>query len=484
VLNKTRKTKMRKPTRTISGVTPLAVMLKPRSCKHGACVFCPSLGVPQSYTPKSPAVMRALLLKYDPYKQVRARMQAFEAMGHPTDKIELIIMGGTFLDYPLGYQREFVKRCYDGLNGADAKLGNGQACSEQKRAALNLEQAKKLNEKAKHRCVALCIETRPDVCGEKEIKRMLEFGATRCELGVQAPDDKIYKFVNRGHTVADVVKATQLLKDSGFKVGYHIMPGIPGSNLKKDIVMFRMLFSSEKFKPDQLKIYPCQVIKGAELESWLENERYFPYDEKILAKLLAKMILLTPEYCRIMRIMREIPPEYIAAGIRRIDLRRDVEAELRKSGKKVREIRMREIGFAARRNQPVDNHLKIKTISYKASKGKEYFMSVVNRDNILFGLVRLRIPSEQHSFLPELKGAAIVRELHVYGPTLNLGEKAGERNEFWQHKGLGKLLMKEAEKLAKRNNRKKIAVISGVGVREYYRQLGYRLDGSFMRKNL
>jgi elongator complex protein 3 len=460
---------MRKPTRTISGVTPLAVMLKPRSCRHGACVFCPSLGVPQSYTPKSPAVMRALLLKYDPYKQVRARMQAFEAMGHPTDKIELIIMGGTFLDYPLGYQYEFVKRCYDGMNGQDAK---------------NLEAAKKLNEKARHRCVALCIETRPDVCGEKEIKRMLEFGATRCELGVQAPDDKIYKLVKRGHTVADIVTATRLLKDSGFKVGYHIMPGIPGSNLKKDIIMFKMLFSSEKFKPDQLKIYPCQVIKGAELESWLENERYFPYDEKILAKLLAKMILLTPEYCRIMRIMREIPPEYIAAGIRRIDLRKDVEAELRKSVKdmkNVKEIRMREIGFAARRNQPVDTHLKLKTISYKASGGKEYFISVVNKDNILFGLVRLRIPGKDNSFLPELKGAAIVRELHVYGPTANIGER---REDFWQHKGLGKLLMKEAEKLAKKAKKAKIAVISGVGVREYYRQLGYKLDGSFMSKRL
>jgi elongator complex protein 3 len=457
---------MRKPTRTISGVTPLAVMLEPRACKHGACVFCPSLGVPQSYTPKSPAVMRAMLLKYDPYKQVRARLQAYEAMGHPTDKIELIIMGGTYLDYPLGYQQKFVKRCYDGLNGKDAR---------------NLEQAKKLNEKARHRCIALCIETRPDVCGEKEIKRMLDFGATRCELGVQAADDKIYQLVKRKHTVADVVRATQMLKDSGFKVGYHIMPGLPSSNPEKDIAMFKKLFSSQDFKPDQLKIYPCQVIKGAELEHWLENERYFPYDDATLTKLLAKMILLTPEYCRIMRIMREIPPSHITAGTRRIDMRRDVEAELRKSGKKVKEIRMREIGFAMNRKGEVDKKLKLKTISYKASKGKEYFISVVNKDDILFGLLRLRIPGKNNHFIPELKGAAIVRELHVYGKSAELGER---EKEFWQHRGLGKQLMKEAERIAKQEKCRKIAVISGVGVREYYRKLGYKLGKYFMNKKL
>jgi elongator complex protein 3 len=307
---------------------------------------------------------------------------------------------------------------------------------------------------------------------------MLEFGATRCELGVQAADDKIYKLVKRKHTVADVVRATQMLKDSGFKVGYHIMPGLPSSNPEKDIVMFKKLFSSQDFKPDQLKIYPCQVIKGAELESWLENERYFPYDDATLTKLLAKMIILTPEYCRIMRIMREIPPSYITAGTRRIDMRRDVELELRKSGKKVREIRMREIGFAAGRGD-VNENLSLKKISYKASKGKEYFISIVNKDDILFGLLRLRIPREP--FLPELKSAktAIVRELHVYGKSAELGER---EKEFWQHRGLGKQLMKEAELIAKKEKCRKIAVISGTGVREYYRKLGYRLGGFFMGK--
>jgi len=232
--------KIRKPMRTISGITPLAVMLPPRKCEHGNCVYCPSLNVPQSYTPRSPVVMRAMRVKYAAYEQVKERLKVFEIMGHPTDKVELIIMGGTFLEYPKKFQYKFVKNCYDGLNGKNSKT---------------LEEAKKRNEKTKHRCVALCIETRPDVCS-KFIDRMREWGVTRVELGVQIIDDKIYKKVKRGHTVQDVVEATRNLKDAGFKVGYHVMPGLPGSDLKKDIGLFKKLFFDEGFKPDQLKLYP------------------------------------------------------------------------------------------------------------------------------------------------------------------------------------------------------------------------------------
>jgi elongator complex protein 3 len=232
---------IRKPTKTLAGVTPLAVVISPRKCPHGTCLYCPTLNVPQSYTPKSPAIIRASMLNYNPYKQVKARLKAFKVMNHPTDKIELIIMGGTFLAYPIKYQYEFIKQCYNALNP---------------RVSKTLEQAKKLNQKAKHRCVALCIETRPDYCTLEDIKRMLEFGCTRVELGVQAPDDKIYKKVKRGHTVQEVVDATSNLRNAGFKIGYHIMPGIPGSNLKKDITMFKKLFKDNRFKPDQLKIYP------------------------------------------------------------------------------------------------------------------------------------------------------------------------------------------------------------------------------------
>jgi len=223
---------MRKPTKTISEVTPIAVVIEPRKCPHGTCLYCPSLNVPQSYTPKSPAIMHAALLDYDPYKQILARIKAFKAMEHPADKIELIIMGGTFLSYPIKYQYNFVKACYDAFNGKKSKT---------------LEKAKKLNEKAKHRCIALCIETRPDFCSKEDIKRMLEFGCTRVELGVQMPDDKIYKKVCRGHSVKQVINATRRLKNAGFKVGYHIMPGLPGSNFKKDIEMFKELFFQSRF---------------------------------------------------------------------------------------------------------------------------------------------------------------------------------------------------------------------------------------------
>jgi len=323
----------RKPVKTISGVAPLAVMLPPRACKHGACLYCPSLNAPQSYTPESPAVLRAASLDYKPEKQVKARLKSFKAMGHPVDKIELIIMGGTFLQYPVKFQEDFIKKCYEGLNGSKSR---------------DLESAKKKNESGKHRCVALCIETRPDVCGVDEIERMLRFGATRVELGVQAIDDKIYAKVGRGHGVKDVVDATARLKRAGFKVGYHLMPGLPGMNMKKDLKMIKKIFSSKDFKPDQIKIYPCQVLKGAKLEDWYYKRKYVPYDKEDVKKLLLKIFKITPEYVRVMRVMREIPSSFLVAGILNIDLRKDVEDEIRRRKLKIREIRFREIGFALR----------------------------------------------------------------------------------------------------------------------------------------
>ena len=450
----------RKPTKTISGVAPLAVMLPPRKCDHGTCLYCPSLNAPQSYTPESPAVLRAKECNYNPSKQVKVRLGAFKGMGHPTDKIELIIMGGTFLSYPREFQFDFVKKCYDTLNGKNSK---------------SLDEAKKINETAKHRCVALCIETRPDVCTDKHIKDMLKWGATRVELGVQAIDDDIYKKVNRGHTVKDVIDATARLKRAGFKIGYHLMPGIPGSNPKKDIQMFKKIFSSQDFKPDQIKIYPCQVLKGSGLENLYYGGEYVPYPKQQVADIIIEMLKLTPRYCRIMRIMREIPLNYLVAGVKNIDMRNDIEGGLRLSDtrnsvglffskNKINEIRFREIGFALRDNRKVDFKIKIKTMKYKASGGTEFFIELVNKDGILFGLLRLRI---------DKNSPAMVRELHIYGPTLKISEKA---NGEWQHKGLGKLLMKEAERIAMVKGCKKIRVISGVGVREYYKKLGYKLD--------
>jgi len=445
------KNELRKPTRTISGVTPLAIMLPPRACEHGNCLYCPSLNVPQSYTPKSPVVMRAAQVNYSASKQVKGRLKAFRVMNHPTEKIELIIMGGTFLEYPKKFQYRFIKDCYDGLNGRKSKT---------------LAEAKKRNETAKHRCVALCIETRPDVCIEY-ISRLLEFGCTRVELGVQIIDDKIYKKVKRGHTIKDVIEATKALKDAGFKIGYHIMPGLPGSDAQKDLKLFKKLFSDERFRPDQLKLYPCQVMPGAELEKIYWRGEYKPYTKEETKKVLIQMLKVIPRYCRVMRVMREIPPEYLVAGTTKIDLRKDIEQELRAKKIKLKEIRFREVGFVNREN--LDQKVKLKTTKYKASGGEEYFLEIVNKDDILFGLLRLRV----------FKKKAIVRELHVYGKAVLLGKSGAV-----QHSGLGRQLMQKAEEIVRKAKIKELTVISGVGVREYYRKLGYKLKMDYVVKAL
>jgi elongator complex protein 3 len=445
--------KIKKPTKTISGITPVAVMLPPRPCKHGSCIYCPNLNVPQSYTPKSPVVLRASSLDYDAYKQVKARIKAFEGMNHPTEKIELIIMGGTFLEYPKEFQYDFVKGLYDGLNGKKSKT---------------LKEAQKINENNKHRAVALCVETRPDVCIEF-IDRMREWGVTRIELGVQIIDDEIYKKVNRGHTVDDVIEATKALKEAGFKIGYHIMPGLPGSSIKKDLELFKKIFKDSRFKPDQVKLYPCQVMPGSVLEQMYWKGEYNPYTKEETEKVLLEMIKLVPRYARIMRVMREIPTEYLVAGTIRIDLRNEIERELRKKKTKLKEIRYREIGFALQRGE-VNLDLKLKKTKYKASGGDEYFLEIVNKDDILFGLLRLRLS----------KKGAMIREIHVYGQSLKLGQKG----KISQHRGLGKQLITEAEKIAKKNKYKKLKIISGIGVREYYRKLGYKLEDTYMVKLL
>ncbi|MBT4135461.1 tRNA uridine(34) 5-carboxymethylaminomethyl modification radical SAM/GNAT enzyme Elp3 [archaeon] len=456
---------VRKPSKTLAGVTPVAVMCKPRGCKHGVCLYCPSLNVPQSYTPKSPPVLRAVRLKYDSYEQILSRLRAFKLMNHPVDKIELIIMGGNFLEYPPKYQYEFVKKCYDALNGKVSK---------------SLEEAKKRNMKAKHRCVALCIETRPDSINAKNIEKMLDWGATRVELGVQALDDEIYKKVNRGHDVKAVVKSSKHLRDAGFKIGYHMMLGLPGSDKKKDLQMFKMLFNDERFKPDQLKIYPCQVIKGAELEELHKKGKYMPYSQKDVQNLIIKIMKLIPNYCRVMRVMREIPPDYLTEGILRIDLRKDIELALRVEGVEIKEIRFREIGFAIRdlkKGESIDNKLELKISKYKCSGGKEYFLEFVNKDNILFGLCRLRVIEERNKMIGDGESDdgknAFLRELHVYGQSLKVGEKG---KDFGQHKGLGKKLMAKAEEICKSEGVEELKVISGVGVREYYKKLGYKLN--------
>ena len=458
---------VKKPTRSISGITPLTVVLKPRKCEHGTCIFCPGGDyVPQSYTDKSPAIMRALAWAFDPYKQVQARLKTLKAMNHPTEKIELIVLGGTFLQYDLEYQYYFIKRCFDALNGKDAD---------------NLKQAKKINEIAEHRCVAMCTENRPDNCSGKEIKRMREFGATRVELGVQILDDDIYKKINRGHSVQDVIEATKKLKDAGFKVGYHIMPGLPGSNIEKDITLFKQVFNDDRYRPDQLKLYPCQIVADSPLAKIHKLIKYKPYDEKQTRYVLSEMIKIIPRYCRVMRVMREFPQEYTIQGVKRLDLRKDLEKQFRDENIRLDEIRYREIGFVLKHGEKVSSDLNLNILEYNASKGKEFFLEIVNKNDILFGLLRLRFPDKKGIILKELKNCALIRELHVYGQALNIGEKSEKDS---QHQGFGKWLMEKSEGIAKKAGYKKIAVISGVGVREYYKKLGYKLEGEYMVKEL
>ena len=466
------KNEVRKPSKTLAGVTPIAVMVSPRACSHGVCRYCPVFDVPQSYTPSSPPVLRAERNKYNSFRQITERLKAFKVMHHPTEKIEIIILGGTFLDYPIKYQYKFVKEIYDALNEKKSKT---------------LEQAKKLNEKARHRCVALCIETRPDFAGEKEIKRTLDFGCTRMEIGVQILDDEIYKHINRAHTVQDVIDATRCLRNAGFKIGYHIMPGLPKSNIKKDLKLFKKVFNNPDYKPDQLKIYPTQVMQNTGLEQDFLRGRYKPYTQEQTLKLLIEMFKIIPEYCRTMRVMRQFSPEHIVAGTTRISLRKDVDEILREKKIPIKEIRFREIGFARlhNKNKRIDQKTKLDIIKYKASGGTEYFIQAVNKDNVLFGLLRLRIPPiSQKPIIKELKNCALIRELHVYGQALDLGEHVKTKG---QHSGLGKKLMEKAEEIVanlKDKNINKVAVISGVGVREYYRKLGYKLKGSYMIKKI
>lgn len=451
----------KKPVRSRSGIVPLTVVLPPKKCDHGTCIYCPGGDhVPQSYTDKSPAVMRAMALKYDIRNQVKARLNSLIGMGHPVEKIELIIIGGTFLQYPEEFKYDYVKGVYDVLNGEES---------------VDLEAAKKLNETAKHRIVALCIENRPDNCSEEDIKEMLSYGCTRVEIGVQCLDDYVYDKTNRGHTIQDVVDATKRLKDAGFKIGYHIMPGIPYSSPENDKEKFELVFNDSRFRPDQLKIYPCQIVESSPLAEIYKDIGYESASNEEIKDFVMWMMRQIPDYCRVMRMMREIPKEKMKMEAASTSMRGDITDELKAEGG-IKEIRLREIGH---QKGEVNLDVDLKTIEYDASEGRELFLEMVNKDDVLFGLLRLRYPSE-NVFVEELKDSAIVREVHVYGQALKLGDEAKRS----QHRGMGKELMAKAEELAKGAGYKKLAVISGVGVREYYRKLGYKLEGAYMVKEL
>ena len=440
----------------------MAVMAEPLACP-GRCVFCPTyLEAPKSYTPDSPAVIRARHCGFDPGQQVEQRIKTLTSMGHPTNKIELIVMGGTFLAYPEDYQYKFIKACYDALNRQESS---------------SLEEAKTLNETSEQRCVGLCIETRPDWCDESQIKHMLDFGTTRVEIGVQTIDDDIYKLVKRGHTVADVIKATRLLKEYGLKVHYHIMPGLPGSNPVHDIELARRLFEDQSFKPDGLKLYPTLVVAGTELEQWYNNDKYQPYSAEDLVKIMISIKSSVPGYVRISRVMRDIPTKFIVAGCKDLALRGSLKKRMEELNVKCHCIRCREYGHRAKDGWKLGEP-NLKRIDYQASGGHEVFLTCEDENETIFGLLRLRINMD-----PNSRGHfATVREIHVYGHEVPVGIQG----EAIQHRGIGNRLFREAERIARDEFKANtLAVISGVGARDYFRnEFGYRLENAYMVGNL
>lgn len=460
---------MVKPSRSSSGVVVVAAMTMPMPCPHGRCFYCPggpSRNTPQSYTGLEPAAMRAIQNDYDAFKQVSQRIRQLEAAGHAVQKAELIIMGGTFPAAPLEYQEAFVKGCFDALNGG---------------ASASLEEAHRLNESSKVRCVGLTVETRPDYCREQHVDAMLKMGVTRVEIGVQTLRDEILKVVKRGHSVEDVVQAFRVAKDAGLKIVAHMMPGLPGLSFEESIEDFKTLFFDERFRPDMVKIYPTLVVEGTGLyDAWARGE-YRPLGDEEAAQLVARVLEFTPPWVRVMRVQRDIPAYAIAAGVKKSNLRELAHRVLESKGARCRCIRCREAGFAKTRADPEKVELVVRR--YLASEGVEYFLSFEDVENdVLLAYLRLREPSGK-AHRPEVKEACsmIVRELKALGRALPLKARS---SESWQHKGLGARLMAEAEELAREQGARKMLVTSAVGVREYYRRLGYFFDGTYMVKNL
>jgi len=448
--------------RSLSGIVSVTTITKPYPCP-GNCLYCPNISnMPKSYLPDEPACMRALLNQFDPYKQVQTRIKTLQINGHPTDKIELIVLGGTWSYYPKRYQTWFIKRCFDSANN---------------KTSPNLQISQKINESAHNHIIGLTLETRPDYISSKEIERMRILGATRVELGAQSTYDDVLQSNNRGNTVNDVIIATELLKNAGFKITYHMMLNLPGSDIKKDEQMFEELFSNPCFQPDQLKIYPCAVLKEAPLYKLYLNKKYQPYPNEELINLLIKIKEKIPPYVRIARVIRDIPSPNIVAGNKVSNLRQTIFKKMKEQNKSCQCLRCREP-----REILIDfKNVKLIRREYNASNGKEIFLSYEDiKNNKVLTFLRLRLPNEWT--LPYLNNSAFVRELHSYGIVAPL--KQNSRSNV-QHKGLGYKLMMEGEKIIrKETNYNKIAVISGVGVRSYYRKLGYRLSNTYMIKTL
>ena len=471
----------KRPIRSLSGIVNISVLTKPYFCP-GKCIFCPiEENFPKSYLSGEPAADRARTLNFDPFLQVKTRVQNLQEIGHFTDKIELRIIGGTWSVYPIDYRYWFVKECFLAANNKIKK--------QKRKIKENLFQLKKellkeqkKNEKAKNRIVGISIETRPDFISENEVKILRELGVTMVEMGVQNVFDEILEKNQCGFSSEKISEATKILKDAGFKILYHLMPNLPGSDLEKDEKMFEIVFHDGRFKPDWIKIYPTVVVKGAKLYQIWKEGNYKPYSDEELIEFLIKIKTNLPRWVRIARIMRDIPAKKIEAGCKISNLRQKIQEIMKKRKLKCKCIRCREV----RENYNPGEKIYLFREDYDASEGKEIFLSFENKNRSkLFSFLRLRIPSQIFSgkkhFLPVLENSAIIREIKTLGELVPIGEKGFSP----QHRGLGKKLIKEAEEIAKKEFKvKKVAVISGVGARDYWRKLNYKLKESYMIKKI
>ena len=449
-----------KPVRSLSGVAVVAVMASPAPCPHGKCVYCPGgpdYGTAQSYTGQEPAARRAARNEFDPYRQVRSRLDQLQQVGHPVDKIDMIVMGGTFPARDREYQEHFILRAFDAMNGSESS---------------SVEEALAKNETAPSRCIGLTVETRPDQFSQEQISYLMSRGMTRVELGVQTIFEEHLSRLERGHTVEVSVEATARAKRAGLKVCYHLMPGLPGSTMESDVRMFEGVFDDTDFRPDMLKIYPTLVIKGTKLYDMWKRGEYSPPDTDYIVDLMAEVKRFVPEWIRIQRIQRDIPVQLIDAGAKKSNARQLIAARMAEAGTKCRCIRCREAGHSAG-GLPASAEMKER--EYPASDGMEHFIEVISGTGALIGFARLRIDEGGGGAMASL------REIRVYGQQVPIDDLLPEGI---QHRGYGRALLERCEGLALSKGAARLRVTSGVGARGYYRRFGYVADGFYMVKNL
>ena len=461
-----------KPMRTLSGVTTVTVLTKPYPCP-GKCIFCPTdVRMPKSYLPDEPGAMRAVEHQFNPYAQVMSRIRQLESLGHPTDKIELLILGGTWSSYRRDYQEWFIKRCFDAMNGfADLPA------QEMKIGLDELDQAHTYNETTGHRNVGLVIETRPDEITPDEIRWLRHLGVTKVQMGAQSLDDRILEMNKRGHDVECTRKAVALLRAAGFKVVLHWMPNLHGATPASDREDFARLWTD--FCPDEIKIYPNQLLANAELYEYWQRGEFKPYTTQELIDLIADIKPSIPRYCRVNRVIRDIPSTNVVEGNRRTSLRQDVFAEMKRRGTICQCVRCREV-----KGKPVSAELlRLDDIVYQVGAAEEHFISYVTPDDKLAGFIRLSLPGQDSpaAIIADLDGAALIREVHVYGQSLQVG---AEKEGAAQHAGLGTRLLEEAERIAKAAGFKKMAVIAAVGTRGYYLRRGFERGELYLVKQV